>query len=125
MAALIVDVTGNGGGSEWVDPVTRIFSALPLRAMRAATVRHPRSVAPTEARLAAVQVALGDPRVPAPSRPLLEEARDRLAREQPRPHESLEQVAARSLAELRALCELARVLHTARPLDEHKMQRRQ
>jgi hypothetical protein len=79
VATLIVDVTGNGGGSEWVDPVTRIFSALPLRAMRAATVRHPRSVAPTEARLAAVQAALEDPRVPAPSRPLLEEARDRLA----------------------------------------------
>ena len=76
---LVVDVSGNGGGSEWVDPVTRIFSALPLRAMRAATVRHPRSVAPTEARLAAVQAALEDPRVPAPSRPLLEEARDRLA----------------------------------------------
>jgi hypothetical protein len=50
----------------------------------------------------------------------IEEARARLAREQPRSHESLEQVAARSLAELRALCELARVLHTARPLDGRK-----
>jgi hypothetical protein len=45
----------------------------------------------------------------------VEEARVRLAREQPRSRESLEQIAERSLAELRALCELARVLHTARP----------
>jgi hypothetical protein len=50
----------------------------------------------------------------------IEEARERLAREQPRTHESLEQVATRSLAELRALCELARVLHTARPTDPDK-----
>jgi hypothetical protein len=42
------------------------------------------------------------------------DARARLAREQPRPQEPFEQVAARSLAELRALCELARVLHRAR-----------
>jgi len=45
----------------------------------------------------------------------IEEARVRLAREQPRSHESIEQVAERSLAELRALYELARVLHTVRP----------
>lgn len=50
----------------------------------------------------------------------IDEARARLAREQPRPQESLEQVAARSLVELRALCELARVLHTARPFDRGK-----
>ncbi len=49
----------------------------------------------------------------------IEEARERLAREQPRTHESLEQVATRSLAELRALCELARVLHAARLVDGH------
>jgi hypothetical protein len=49
----------------------------------------------------------------------IEEARARLAREQPRAHESLAQVAARSLAELRALCELARVLHMARPATPH------
>lgn len=47
----------------------------------------------------------------------VDDARARLAREQPRPQESLEQVAARSLAELRALCELARVLHAARPVN--------
>lgn len=45
----------------------------------------------------------------------VDEARERLAREQPRPRESFEQVAQRSLEELRALCELARVLHAAAP----------
>jgi hypothetical protein len=42
------------------------------------------------------------------------DARARLAREQPRPHDTFEQRAARSLVELRALCELARALHRAR-----------
>jgi len=45
----------------------------------------------------------------------VEEGRARLAREQPRTRESIEQVAERSLAELRALCELARELHMAKP----------
>lgn len=46
----------------------------------------------------------------------VEEARGRLAREQPpQRQESLEQMAQRSLEELRALCELARVLHAAVP----------
>ena len=42
------------------------------------------------------------------------DARARLAREQPRPEQPFAQRAARSLAELRALCELARVLHGVR-----------
>jgi hypothetical protein len=41
----------------------------------------------------------------------LYEARLRLAREQPSAREPLERAAARRLAELRALCELARHLH--------------
>jgi hypothetical protein len=45
----------------------------------------------------------------------LDQARDRLAKEQPRPSASFEQVAARSLGELRALCELARALHATAP----------
>ena len=77
--ALVVDVTGNGGGTEWVDPVTRVFSARPLRAMRATTVRHPRSIAPTADRLAAVEAALADPTIPAAYRARLAEARARLA----------------------------------------------
>jgi hypothetical protein len=44
----------------------------------------------------------------------ISDARARLAREQPRPEQPFAQRAARSLAELRALCELARALHRAR-----------
>jgi hypothetical protein len=72
-------VTGNGGGTEWVDPVTRIFSDRPLRAMRVTTVRHPRGVGPTSERLAAVEAGLADPALPASTRALLTEARNRLA----------------------------------------------
>jgi hypothetical protein len=97
---LVVDVTGNGGGSEWVDPVTRIFSARPLRSMRAATVRHPRSIDPTERRLAAVEAALAGSSLPASSRELLEVARARLAAE---------------LSEARAPCDRAPLWRGADP----------
>lgn len=44
----------------------------------------------------------------------LDEARERLAREQPRSRLSFAERAHRLLEELRALCELTRVLHAAR-----------
>ena len=77
--ALVVDVTGNGGGSEWVDPVTRIFSDRPLRAMRVTTVRHPRGIDDASERLAAMETGLTDPTLPDSTRALLAEARQRLA----------------------------------------------
>jgi hypothetical protein len=77
--ALVVDVTGNGGGSEWVDPVTRIFSHRPLRAMRVTGVRHPRSLEPAAERLAAADSLLADPHLGEESRALVEIARERLA----------------------------------------------
>ena len=76
---LVVDVTGNGGGTEWVDPVTRIFSANALRATRVTTVRHPRGVRPMTDELAAVEVGLADPALPDSTRAVLGEARDRLS----------------------------------------------
>ncbi len=39
--ALVVDLTGNGGGTNWTAAVARQFSARPLRAYTAAMVRHP------------------------------------------------------------------------------------
>ena len=77
--SLVVDVTGNGGGSEWVDPVTRIFTDRPLRAMRVTVVRHPRGVSPASADLAAVDSLLADSTISADSRALLADARARLA----------------------------------------------
>ena len=44
----------------------------------------------------------------------VDEARERLAREQPRSRLSFAERAHKSLEELRALCELTRVLHAAR-----------
>lgn len=76
---LVVDVTGNGGGSEWVDPVTRIFTARPLRAMRVTVVRHPRSVAAVAGELATVDSLLADSSLGPESRGLLADARGRLA----------------------------------------------
>ena len=45
----------------------------------------------------------------------LDDGRRRLARERPRRVETLEETAARGLAELRALCDLTAHLHRARP----------
>lgn len=76
--ALVVDVTGNGGGSEWVDPVTRIFTDRPLRAMRVTVVRHPRSVASVAGQLATVDSLLGDSTLAPESGGLLADAHGRL-----------------------------------------------
>lgn len=76
---LVADVTGNGGGSEWVDPVTRIFTDRPLRAMRVTVVRHPRSVASVAGQLATVDSLLADSTLAPESRGLLADARGRLA----------------------------------------------
>jgi hypothetical protein len=38
--AIVVDITGNGGGSDWVEPAARALSSTPLRAPRLAFLRH-------------------------------------------------------------------------------------
>ena len=38
--ALVVDVTRNGGGTNWVEPAARTLTAVPLRAPRLAVIRH-------------------------------------------------------------------------------------
>lgn len=38
--AVIVDLTGNGGGSDWVDPAARVLAAKPLTAPRLGFIRH-------------------------------------------------------------------------------------
>lgn len=37
---LVVDVTGNGGGTNWVEPAARTLTAVPLQAPRMAVIRH-------------------------------------------------------------------------------------
>jgi hypothetical protein len=49
--ALVVDLTGNGGGNEWVDPATRLFSPRPLHGSPSGWIRHEHVVGPlTETR---------------------------------------------------------------------------
>jgi Peptidase family S41 len=39
-AAIVVDLTRNGGGSDWVEPAARVLTPVPLRAPRMGFVRH-------------------------------------------------------------------------------------
>ncbi len=40
-SALVVDITGNGGGSDWVEPAARALTPVPLQAPRLGFIRHP------------------------------------------------------------------------------------
>jgi hypothetical protein len=55
--ALVVDLSGNGGGNDWVTPAARLFTAKPLLGHRAGLVRHRHHVAPLEAEIAELQAA--------------------------------------------------------------------
>ena len=60
---LVVDVTGNGGGNDWVSAASRQVTAVPLRGHYAAGVRHPHHLTPvTEARtrLSAIRASVHD-----------------------------------------------------------------
>lgn len=60
--ALLVDLAGNGGGSEWTEVAVRLFSPLRLRSARIGFPRHPHWVerfAQDERRLA--EIARGEP----------------------------------------------------------------
>ena len=39
--AIVVDLTGNGGGNDWVEPAARVLTPVPLRSPRVAFLRHP------------------------------------------------------------------------------------
>lgn len=77
--ALLVDLTGNGGGTDWVDPAARLFSAQPLVCPRLAFIRHPHWSERLRARRAAVADDLRRD-LPPSDRELLAQAEARLAR---------------------------------------------
>jgi len=94
-SVLLVDLTGNGGGTDWVDPAARLFSGRALVGPRAGLLRGPATVAQLGAELEAVRRALaaaaadaeGDAGAAVAARPLapaeratLEEAALRLER---------------------------------------------
>jgi hypothetical protein len=72
---LVVDLTGNGGGSEWVDPAARQFSARPLQGQDVGFVRHPHWRASFEEDVRVADSALGDSSTDAELRPALASAR--------------------------------------------------
>lgn len=55
MRALLVDITGNGGGTNWAEPAARTLTAKPLRSPRQAFIRHEHWTRQLRARLAAVE----------------------------------------------------------------------
>jgi hypothetical protein len=44
ISALVVDITHNGGGTNWVEAAARVFTPIGLKAPRTAFVRHPHHV---------------------------------------------------------------------------------
>lgn len=52
---LMVDITANGGGTNWVEPAARTLTAKPLRSPRQAFIRHEHWTRQLRARLAAVE----------------------------------------------------------------------
>lgn len=55
--SLVVDLSGNGGGNDWVAPAARLFTPMPLLGHRSGLVRHPHHVAPLEAAIAELEAA--------------------------------------------------------------------
>lgn len=78
--AIVVDVTGNGGGSDWADAATRIVTAPGLEAPRLAFIRHPLWVKQLRDRLGDVEADLARPDLAPAVRADLEDARATLAR---------------------------------------------
>ncbi|HVS30465.1 MAG TPA: S41 family peptidase [Thermoanaerobaculia bacterium] len=52
--SIVVDITRNGGGSDWVEPAARVMTPVPLKGSRMAFVRHPHWVSQLEQRAADV-----------------------------------------------------------------------
>lgn len=78
--AMLVDLTGNGGGREWCDAAARLFSEKPLFAPRGAPIRHPHWVPQLEGSIARVDAALAAGDFDASDRAALETEKTRLER---------------------------------------------
>jgi hypothetical protein len=107
---LVVDITHNGGGTDWVDPAARVLSARPLPCPRLAFIRHPHWSDRLDGVLHEVEEDLRGEHPPE-DRALLQRAHDRLGR---------------LVAEARETCDLASIwTDPARPSctnlveDEH------
>lgn len=78
VTALAVDITQNGGGSLWLDPVARMLTPIKLKAPRLAFTRTQSWRDSLAGRLAAVEMDLANPVVGLPYRDALTSAKDTL-----------------------------------------------
>ncbi len=78
LRALVVDLTGNGGGSAWLEPAARELSARALLSPQMGFVRSDVWTAELQSRIDAI--AAGLPKVGAAAQPMFEQARDSYAR---------------------------------------------
>ena len=53
--ALLVDITGNGGGSDWVEPAARVLTRKPLRSPRIGFIKHAHWAKDFRSRLADIE----------------------------------------------------------------------
>ncbi len=60
VAAVIVDITGNGGGTSWVEPVVRELSSVPIPSAAIGAVRHPHWLAQLRDQAAELKQSLAD-----------------------------------------------------------------
>ena len=75
--ALLIDITNNGGGTDWVDPAARMLTATPLRSAPLAFIRHPHWARPLSGTLEVLEQALSEPQSGA-AQAALRQARDKL-----------------------------------------------
>lgn len=94
VTALAVDITQNGGGSLWLDPVARMLTPVKLKAPHLAFTRTQSWRDTLGANLAAVDADLANPVIGIAYRPTLQRAKETLTR---------------ALAEANAPCDRARV----------------
>jgi hypothetical protein len=80
---VVVDLTGNGGGTDWVDPAARLFGPRPMACPELGVIRHPHWSKRLERFHTELNAGLTLPELPPLSesdRRLLTEARDRVAK---------------------------------------------
>jgi hypothetical protein len=73
-SALLVDITGNGGGTNWIEPAARTFSAKPLRSPRQQFIRHEHWTKQLQKRLEIIEA--GARQAKSPNRELLLQGAD-------------------------------------------------
>lgn len=74
MDALLIDITGNGGGTNWMEPAARTLTAKALRSPRQQFIRHPHWTKQFETRLASLKAAKGNPTTNQQAETLLKKA---------------------------------------------------